>query len=88
MTSASALLAASTEGDSNFLVPNATFIAEVVAFGLLLFALSKYVLPPLKKAMTQRQDFIDRQIKDSQEARERVEADRGRPQGAARGDPG
>ena len=74
VTSASALLAASTtEGDSNFLVPNGTFIAELVAFALLLWALAKYVLPPLSKAMTQRQDFIDRQIKDSQEARERVE---------------
>jgi F-type H+-transporting ATPase subunit b len=73
VTSASALLAASTEAESNFLVPNATFIAELLAFGLLLWALSKYVLPPLSRAMTQRQDFIDRQIKDSQEARERVE---------------
>src|SRR6188472_2359560 len=73
VTSASALLAASTEGDSNFLVPNATFVAELVAFGLLLWALARFVLPPLKKAMTQRQDFIDRQIKDSQDARERVE---------------
>jgi len=75
VTSASAALlaATSTEGDSNFLVPNATFIAELVAFGLLLWALSKYVLPPLSRAMTQRQDFIDRQIKDSQTARERVE---------------
>jgi len=75
VTSASAALlaATSTEGDSNFLVPNATFIAELVAFGLLLWALSKYVLPPLSRAMTQRQDFIDRQIKDSETARERVE---------------
>jgi F-type H+-transporting ATPase subunit b len=73
VTSASAVLAASTEGDSNFLVPNGTFIAELVAFALLLWALAKWVLPPLKKAMTQRQDFIDRQIKESQDARERSE---------------
>ena len=37
---------------SNFLVPNATFIAELVAFVLLLWALSKWVIPPVKKAMT------------------------------------
>ena len=30
-------------------MPNATFIAELVAFGLLLWALAKYVLPPLKQ---------------------------------------
>jgi F-type H+-transporting ATPase subunit b len=73
VTSASALLAAGTEGESNFLVPNGTFIAELVAFAILLWALAKYVLPPLSRAMTQRQDYIDRQIKESQEARERLE---------------
>jgi F-type H+-transporting ATPase subunit b len=72
-TSASALAAAASEGDSNFLVPNGTFIAELVAFAILLWALAKYVLPPLSRAMTQRQDYIDRQIKESQEARERLE---------------
>ena len=64
---------AAGSGDSNFLVPNGTFIAELVAFGLLLWALNRWVLPPLSKAMTARQDFIDRQIKEGQEARERLE---------------
>jgi F-type H+-transporting ATPase subunit b len=73
VTSAPTLLAASSGGDSNFLVPNGTFIAELVAFALLLWALSHYVLPPLTKAMTTRQDFIDRQIQDAKESRERLE---------------
>jgi F-type H+-transporting ATPase subunit b len=72
VTSAS-VLAAASGGESNFLVPNGTFIAELVAFALLLWALAKYVLPPLSKAMTQRQDFIDRQINEAKEARERLE---------------
>lgn len=66
--------AAAEGGDSNFLVPNGTFIAELVAFALLLWALNHYVLPPLRKAMTERQEHIDRQIKESQEARERLQA--------------
>jgi F-type H+-transporting ATPase subunit b len=66
--------AATTKEDSNFLVPNGTFIAELVAFVLLLWAISRYVLPPLSKAMTARQDMIDRSIKDAQEAKERLEA--------------
>ena len=73
VTMAANLLAAEEGGDSNFLVPNGTFIAELVAFAILLWLISKYVLPPLSRAMTQRQDFIDQQIKDSQEAKERVE---------------
>jgi F-type H+-transporting ATPase subunit b len=66
------LAAAATE--SNFLVPNGTFIAELVAFVILLWLINKYVLPPLSKAMTARQDLIDRSIKDSIEAKERMEA--------------
>ncbi len=64
---------AATEGDSNFLVPNGTFIAELVAFGLLLYGISRFVLPPLRNAMTERQDFIDRQLKEGEEARKRLE---------------
>jgi F-type H+-transporting ATPase subunit b len=68
------LVAAAAESDSNFLVPNGTFIAELVAFALLLWALNRWVLPPLKKAMTERQQYIDQQIKEGREARERLEA--------------
>jgi F-type H+-transporting ATPase subunit b len=75
MSATTLVLAAATESeDSNFLVPNGTFIAELVAFLLLLWAINKYVLPPLSKAMTARQDMIDRQIQESREAKERLEA--------------
>lgn len=67
------LMAAEGGGDSNFLVPNGTFIAELVAFALLLWGLWKFVLPPLSRAMTARQEFIDRQLSESQQAKERLE---------------
>jgi F-type H+-transporting ATPase subunit b len=70
---ASTMHLAASGNESNFLVPNATFIAELVAFVLLLWALSKWVIPPVKKAMTDRQDQIDRQITEAHEARERLE---------------
>ncbi len=59
---------------NNPILPNATFIAELVAFVVLLYLFTKFPLPLLKKAMTERQEFIDRQIKDSVEAKERLEA--------------
>jgi F-type H+-transporting ATPase subunit b len=68
------VLAAAKEETNNPILPNATFIAEVIAFVILLYLLNKYVLPPLSKAMTARQDLIDRSIKDSIEAKERLEA--------------
>src|ERR1700752_4917139 len=45
-----------TPMESNFLVPNATFFVELAAFALLLFLLAKYVIPPINRAMTARQD--------------------------------
>jgi F-type H+-transporting ATPase subunit b len=74
MSATTLVLAAAAKGDSNFLVPNGTFIAELVAFFLLLWILNKYVLPVLTRAMTARQDMIERNIKDSIDAKERLEA--------------
>jgi F-type H+-transporting ATPase subunit b len=53
---------------SNFLVPNATFIAEVIAFGVIIFVLAKYIVPPINKAMTDRQEAIRRQFAELDEA--------------------
>ena len=68
------VLAAAKAATNNPILPNGTFIAEVVAFVILLYLLNRYALPPLSKAMTTRQDMIERQIKESQEATERLEA--------------
>jgi F-type H+-transporting ATPase subunit b len=59
---------------SNFLVPNATFIAQVVAFLVLLWVLGRYVVPPISKAMNERQETIRRQFEDAEAAKERLEA--------------
>lgn len=65
-------------GDSNFLVPNATLIVEVVAFLIVLGVIARSVLPVLNRALAQRQD----QIRESLEAAERAkeEADETRAQ--------
>ena len=56
--------------ESNFLVPNATFFVELAAFLLLLFLLGKYVIPPINRAMTNRQDAIRQQFADLDEAKQ------------------
>jgi F-type H+-transporting ATPase subunit b len=53
----------------NFLVPDATFIAELVAFLIILGVLGRYVLPPVQKAMRERQELIRKQVEDSEEAK-------------------
>jgi F-type H+-transporting ATPase subunit b len=58
---------------SNFLVPNLTFVVELVAFLIVLAVLAKYVLPPLNKAMTDRQAAIRQALSDAEEARRRAQ---------------
>jgi len=60
--------------ESNFLIPNGTFIAELVVFGIILAAVYRYVVPPLQRAMRQRGELIRAQFDDARQARERAEA--------------
>ena len=55
--------------ESNFLVPNGTFVAEVVAFGIIVFILAKWVIPPVNRAMTARQEAIRQEFADLEEAK-------------------
>ncbi|HEU5266523.1 MAG TPA: F0F1 ATP synthase subunit B [Jatrophihabitans sp.] len=62
---------------NNFLIPNATFIAELVAFVIILWIIAKYIMPPIRKAMNDRQAMIAKQVEDSEEAkRQLAEAER------------
>ena len=54
---------------SNFLVPNATFIAEVIAFAVIIWVLAKFVIPPINQAMTARQEAIRQQFADLDQAK-------------------
>ncbi|MBO0845553.1 MAG: F0F1 ATP synthase subunit B [Nocardioides sp.] len=53
---------------NNFLVPNATFIAEVIAFAVIIWVLAKYIVPPINRAMAARQDAIRQQFAELDEA--------------------
>jgi len=68
------LLAAEEGGTDNFLVPNGTFFAELLIFLIIFWVIWKYVVPPVRKAMTERQEMVRRQIEEAKEARERLEA--------------
>jgi F-type H+-transporting ATPase subunit b len=46
------------EASSNFLVPNGTFIVVLIAFIIVLGVIARYVLPPLNKVLTDRQEQI------------------------------
>ena len=63
-----------TPMESNFLVPNATFFVELAAFLVLLFLLAKFIIPPINRAMTARQDAIREQFAELDEAKSEATA--------------
>jgi F-type H+-transporting ATPase subunit b len=60
-----------TTGTSVFLLPNGTFFVELAVTIILIVAFSKWLLPPLTKAMAARQE----QVRASLEAAERARMD-------------
>ena len=58
----------------NFLVPNLTFVFELIAFLIVVGVVAKYVLPPLQKVLEDRQAAIRQGILDSEDAKRRLAA--------------
>ena len=54
---------------SNFLVPNGTFWVELIAFVVMFAILLKFIIPPINRAMTARQDAIRQQFADLEGAK-------------------
>jgi F-type H+-transporting ATPase subunit b len=54
---------------SNFLLPNATFIVELIAFVIILTILGRYALPVINKALTDRQEAIRRDFEEAEKAK-------------------
>ncbi len=52
----------------NPLIPNGTFIAELIAFVLILLVLAKWVVPPINRALTERQENIKERFDELDEA--------------------
>jgi F-type H+-transporting ATPase subunit b len=69
MTPGIAALIPLSEGTQNFLVPNATFFVELAAFLLLFYLLARFVIPPINRAMTNRQEAIRNQFAELEEAK-------------------
>lgn len=72
--SAEILATRTVVAQSNFLIPNGTIIVELVIFLVVLGVIWRYVVPPIKRIMQQRQEMIRKQIEESQDASERLAA--------------
>src|SRR5581483_1258926 len=56
----------------NFLVPNATFIAELVAFLIILGIIGRYILPRVQGPLRERQEMIRQQAEDAAETKKKL----------------
>jgi F-type H+-transporting ATPase subunit b len=59
-------------GSNNFLVPNATFIVELILFLIILGFLGRYVLPRIQGPLRERRELIRKQLQDAEEAKTRL----------------
>jgi F-type H+-transporting ATPase subunit delta len=49
-----------------------TFIGQLVGFALIVFLVVRYVVPPVRRMMTNQQDSVRKQLEDSAEAKKRL----------------
>jgi F-type H+-transporting ATPase subunit b len=63
-----------TTATSVFLLPNGTFFVELAVTIILIVAFSKWLLPPLTKAMSNRQEQIRASLASAEKARQDAEA--------------
>jgi len=68
------MLAVSNTTSGNFIIPNFTFVLQLVAFLLVLWVVAKYALPPLRKAMADRAEHIRSSIQAAEDAKRDAEA--------------
>jgi F-type H+-transporting ATPase subunit b len=59
-----------TIATSNFLVPNGTFIVELIAFVIVLVVVGRFVLPPVNRLIRERQARIEAELAAADQARD------------------
>ncbi|MDT7539663.1 MAG: F-type H+-transporting ATPase subunit b [Actinomycetota bacterium] len=61
-----------TLASGNFLIPDGTLIAELIVFIIILAVIWKFIVPPLQKSMTARQEAIKKSFDDAEAAKQRL----------------
>jgi F-type H+-transporting ATPase subunit b len=65
------------KSNNNFLLPDWTFVAEIIAFLLILGILARYVVPRIQTMLAARQEMVRKQVEEAEKARKQLaEAER------------
>jgi F-type H+-transporting ATPase subunit b len=68
------VLAASSQAEGNFLVPNATFFVELFIFLTVLGVIGTFVVPPISKVLKERDNMITKTAADNKKSAEQFAA--------------
>lgn len=60
--------------ENNFLLPNGTFIVELILFAIIFGVLAKWVFPAVNRATDERRERIRRRLAEGEQARAEAEA--------------
>lgn len=64
---------AAEEQQDIFILPNATFFVELIIFLVILWIFAKFIVPPLSKAMREREEMNRKQVEDRDNALRKLE---------------
>ena len=67
-------LAASSQAEGNFLVPNGTFFVELVIFLIVLAVIGAFVVPPISKVLKARENMVTKTTADNKKSAEQFAA--------------
>jgi F-type H+-transporting ATPase subunit b len=68
------VLAAGSQAEGNFLVPNGTFFVELAIFLIVLGVIGAFVVPPISKVLKERDNMVTKTAADNRKAAEQFAA--------------
>jgi F-type H+-transporting ATPase subunit b len=68
------VLAAGSQAEGNFLVPNGTFFVELAIFLIVLGVIGAFVVPPISKVLKERENMVTKTAADNRKSAEQFAA--------------
>jgi F-type H+-transporting ATPase subunit b len=70
----SVVLAAASQAEGNFLMPNGTFFAMLIIFLIVLGVIGTFVVPPISKVLKERENMVTKTAADNKKSAEQFAA--------------
>lgn len=68
------VLAAASQAEGNFLIPNGTFFVVLAIFLIVLGVISTFVVPPISKVLKERENMVTKTLADNKKSAEQFDA--------------